>query len=295
MKLFSGMFGRKSNSEDDMFPDYARRINVEETKAKFAEDLRQQTAAEQMGKADEKMVIHDMPEAGPMEEGDQQAIETVLDNVDTPEQKSVNIWDMDDSDDSTEDVAAAPAPKPAPAPKRQDATLPPGSVPGRASSRARRNRTRLIGFDKSDGEVVDLFQEAPAAPRSDAVRFPVGWVLVVDGPGRGHCFALTAGMAQIGRGEDQSIQLDFGDNAISRNNHAAIVYDSESRQFLLGHGGKSNIVRLNGKPVISNEDLKDGDLIKIGDTTLKIKTLCGSDFDWSDAGGDEEREDVAIA
>jgi pSer/pThr/pTyr-binding forkhead associated (FHA) protein len=101
-------------------------------------------------------------------------------------------------------------------------------------------------------------------------------------------------MSQIGRGEDQAIQLDFGDNSISRSNHAAIVYDAGSKEFLLGHGGKSNIVRLNDKPVISNENLKTGDIIRIGDTALRFVALCDDTFNWSD-GATEEDEDVAIA
>lgn len=186
---------------------------------------------------------------------------------------AVNIWDLEGG----EEEAVA--------------------MPDRASARSRRNRTRLIGFDKSDGDVVDIFDEAPkaAATTSDRVQFPVGWVLVTAGPGRGYTFPLVSGMSQIGRGDDQAICLDFGDSAISRNNHAAIVYDPKEQSFLLGHGGKANIVRLNDKPVISNETLTDGDAIQIGETTLQLKVLCGPDFDWADTGGDEEQDDVAIA
>ena len=208
--------------------------------------------------------------------GDLNSIDHVIGSTGKAPASGGNIWDLED------DAEAAPA---AAAPS------------GRASSRARRNRTRLIGFDKSDGDVVDLFEEAPtAAPaQSERVQFPVGWVLVMEGPGLGFSFPLLAGMSQIGRGEDQAISLDFGDTAVSRNNHAAIVYDPKERSFLLGHGGKANIVRLNGKPVISNETLNDGDRIQIGETTLQLKTLCGPDFDWTDTGGEENEDDVAIA
>jgi len=186
-----------------------------------------------------------------------------------------SIWDLDDA------APATPAPK--------------------SPARKRRTKTRLIGFDTSQGDVVDLFKDAPAGPAPvKTTRFPVGWLLITDGPGRGESFALTTGLSQIGRGEDQSVQLDFGDAAISRQNHAAIVYDPAERSFLLGQGGKSNIVRLNGTPVISNEPVKTGDTIKIGETTLRLVTLCGKDFDWADTetketDDGEENEDVAIA
>ncbi|OED50756.1 hypothetical protein AB838_01010 [Rhodobacteraceae bacterium (ex Bugula neritina AB1)] len=118
--------------------------------------------------------------------------------------------------------------------------------------------------------------------------------MVADGPGYGESFTLQAGMSAIGRGEDQAVALDFGDTAISRNNHAAIVFDPETSQFFLGHGGKSNIVRLNGQPVISNEALKSGDQIRLGETTLRFMALCGEDFNWTSAGT-QEAEHVEIA
>jgi pSer/pThr/pTyr-binding forkhead associated (FHA) protein len=102
-------------------------------------------------------------------------------------------------------------------------------------------------------------------------------------------------MSSIGRGEDQTVRLDFGDASISREGHAAIVYDAETRGFLLGQGGKSNIVRLNGRPVIATEPMEDGAQIKIGETILLLKTLCGPDFDWADTDEDEGDDDVAIA
>lgn len=184
-----------------------------------------------------------------------------------------NIWDIDDENDT--EVAPAPA---APAPRR------------------RRNATRVLGFDAgSSSDVVSMFDEAPEPKAPARAKFPVGWMLVADGPGRGECFTLEAGMSQIGRGEDQAIQLDFGDNSISRTNHAAIVYDTETHTFSLGHGGKKNVVRLNGQPVISNENLKTGDKIKIGETTLHFVPCCTEEFNWSEDKDSGENENVAIA
>jgi pSer/pThr/pTyr-binding forkhead associated (FHA) protein len=105
----------------------------------------------------------------------------------------------------------------------------------------------------------------------------------MEGPGRGASFTLFNGVSAIGRGDDQPVKLDFGDNSISRSNHAVVAYDSEQRKFFLGHGGKANIVRLNGKPVLSTEELRHNDKIRIGETTLRFLALCDADFDWSDA------------
>ena len=159
------------------------------------------------------------------------------------------------------------------------------------------NKTRLMGFDTSDGRVTDLFGDDKATTDTGRFQFPVGLVMVVKGPGFGECFAIQPGMSQIGREEGQAIQLDFGDMAISRENHAAIVYDPKEHSFLLGHGGKSNLVRLNGKPVVSTNDLANGDEIEIGETRLRFVALCSKDFNWEEAKAEEgtDDDDVEIA
>jgi pSer/pThr/pTyr-binding forkhead associated (FHA) protein len=112
-------------------------------------------------------------------------------------------------------------------------------------------------------------------------------MVVVAGPGKGHSFAIFNGVSTIGRGTNQSVVLDFGDTSISREKHAAVAYDDEQNSFFLGHGGKSNIVRLNGRPVLSTEDLSHGDSVRIGETTLRFVALCGADFTWRTSGNDD--------
>ena len=163
------------------------------------------------------------------------------------------------------------------------------AVPGRAGRSAGRVKTRLLGFQADDAQ--DVFEKsaekaAPESANAPHSMFPAGWIVVVDGPGRGACFTLLAGVSQIGRGEDQAVRLDFGDTSISRNNHAAVAYDDEQGKFFLGHGGKSNLVRKNGMPVLSTEELSSGDEIRIGETTLKFVSLCGEEFTWSGQGDD---------
>ncbi|MEO1537299.1 MAG: FHA domain-containing protein [Pseudomonadota bacterium] len=158
------------------------------------------------------------------------------------------------------------------------------AIAGRAGRSAGRVKTRLLGF-QADEDAKDLFAaHTPGAAPVVADRFPTGWIVVIEGPGRGASFSLHAGVSQIGRGEDQSVRLDFGDTSISRNNHAAIAFDEEQGKFFLGHGGKSNLVRLNGQPVLSTEEMSDGDEIRIGETCLKLVALCGDQFTWNEDG-----------
>ncbi len=160
------------------------------------------------------------------------------------------------------------------------------AVSGRAGRSVGRVKTRLLGFQAQEDAPEDVFESAKTAGESNKSEFPVGWIIVINGPGRGSCFTMFSGVSQIGRGEDQAVRLDFGDTSISRNNHAAVAFDDEQGKFFLGHGGKSNLVRLNGKPVLSTEELANGDLVRIGETTLKFVALCGEDFTWASSEGE---------
>lgn len=166
----------------------------------------------------------------------------------------------------------------------------PGPASGRSGRGAGRVKTRLLGFGLPETPVHDPFREAPAAsafedsdtPSMAGPAFPVGWLVVTSGPGRGASFALQSGVSQIGRGADQAIRLDFGDTSISRSNHAAIAYDTEQGGFYLGHGGKANMVRLNDRPVLSTEELTSRAIIRIGETSLRFVALCDGSFSWSE-------------
>lgn len=159
----------------------------------------------------------------------------------------------------------------------------PSPAMGRGSSRAGRVKTRLLGFNPSQTAGADPFADKGKTSENAYTQFPVGWLAVIKGPGRGATYTLFSGVTVIGRGEDQTVRLDFGDNSISRDNHAAIAFDAEKNAFFIGHGGKANLVRRNDRPVLSTEELAMGDLIRIGETTLRFVPLCGPDFGWNEA------------
>lgn len=212
-----------------------------------------------------------------------------------------NMWDMvglweenDRDDDFLADLGIAErpagdsvvAPFPGPAARAVPSTDPASSVAAdQPVRRTGRVKTRLLGFEHSTGETTDVAESTRDAASPRNVQFPVGWVVVVGGPGRGAAIPLRMGVSQIGRAEDQAIQLDFGDTSISRENHASIAFDDETRKFYIGHGGKSNLVRVNNRPLLSTETVSSGDEIRIGQTTLRLVALCGEGFSWSESAG----------
>lgn len=202
------------------------------------------------------------------------------------------IWDLDPPPPTMEAVPHKPEPPaepmrrrriPSAGPEAQAQAPAPAGVP--AGSVASRARTRVLGF--AAAEVAhDVFAGDRVAPGAVA-RFPAGWIVVLEGPGRGASFTLGAGVSTIGRAPDQTVALDFGDMAISREMHASIAYDEEQNRFFVGHGGKSNIVRRNGAPVLATEELFHGDVLRIGRTALRFIALCGPDFTWGTRDEDE--------
>lgn len=126
---------------------------------------------------------------------------------------------------------------------------------------------------------------AGAASQGPAREYDLvaGWLVVVSGPGRGCTREIYFGMNSVGRGEAQRIPLNFGDEAISREGHAFVVFDDIQQDFYIQHGGKSNLVRLNGKPVLAPAALAKGDTIDIGATRLLFVPLCSEDFSWTEA------------
>ena len=111
----------------------------------------------------------------------------------------------------------------------------------------------------------------------------VAWLVIIAGPGRGQFRPLFAGNNTIGRGPDQRVPINFGDDAISTKEQAYVRYDAEDRKYLLiPNLAASNLISINGDKPTSAVPLKGGDRIKMGRTILLFAPLCGPEFDWTE-------------
>lgn len=148
-------------------------------------------------------------------------------------------------------------------------------------------RTRLVG-GRPRREDEERRQERASEDRGmdDPV---VGWLVVVEGPGKGRAVPLGYGSNSIGRGATDRIKLDFGDEQISRSGHAVVTYDPRGRQYYVQHGGGTNLTYLGDQPVLAPTALPALSHISIGHTELRFVPLCGAEFDWQDTEGDEAR------
>ena len=184
---------------------------------------------------------------------------------------------------------------------------PAATVADRASSLQAR-LSEAAPEEEDDQTVILPAAKASASTQSDVqpeiseqivqTKFdpPVGWLVIREGPGRGSYRPVFYGQNAIGRSATQRINLDFGDLRISREEHAFLIYDEISRRFYLRDNGKTNLVRINGVPVMAPTEIYHQDQITIGSTQLLFVALCGHGFDWladeathSDTGDNEAR------
>ncbi len=120
--------------------------------------------------------------------------------------------------------------------------------------------------------------------RGDFHQDPVvGWLVVVGGAGLGAFRPIFEGNNTIGRGTNQRIPLDFGDETISSEEQAYLRYDSVDRRFLLVPNlAKTNIVAVNDRKPTGAVELSAMDVITMGRTLLAFVPFCGQDFDWGE-------------
>lgn len=163
----------------------------------------------------------------------------------------------------------------------------------------RQGKERLENFDKptekidptglpsqgaGDTQIVPRRQRQDKEPLEEHADDPVvGWLVVVEGPGKGRAVELGYGANSMGRGETSPVQLNFGDNQISRRDHATVTYDSRGRKFYVEKGSSRNQTYLNDELVLVPVELPAQSHIRIGATVLRFVPLCGDAFDWQDA------------
>lgn len=138
------------------------------------------------------------------------------------------------------------------------------------------DKTKVFKPSKDKGtEVAAISNETPV----------VGWLVIIEGPGKGTALEFSFGLQTIGRDSGQSICLNFGDEEISRESHASLEYDPRERKVFLSKG--SNLVYLNKERVGQSAEigLKWGDVIELGATKLRFVSFCSPDFCWTDGDG----------
>ena len=136
--------------------------------------------------------------------------------------------------------------------------------------RGRGTRLHKPGFTEDEADELD---NGPVT----------GWLVVLEGPGRGRAVELGFGLNTIGASPDNRVQLDFGDPGISREEHFSIAYDAVNRKFHLMRGRGVNLVYVDGAPLTDSRELATNTDLRVGDTMVRFIALCGEAWAWPKA------------
>ena len=147
------------------------------------------------------------------------------------------------------------------------------------AERGGEGKTRIVAPRRQGGSPDAQTDAAADDPMLDP---PVGWLVIVRGPGKGRVVTLGNGMNALGRGPNSRVRIDFGDDTIARANHAQLVYEPRQRLYLLSHGDGANLTYLNGRVVTEAVAIESGAMIEVGQTTLRFQAFCTEAFDWPD-------------
>ncbi len=116
----------------------------------------------------------------------------------------------------------------------------------------------------------------------DPMQDPLaGWLVVIEGPGKGRSLCIGYGQNSIGRHDEERICLNFGDLGISRSGHAIVSYDGRGKTFYIQSGtAAKNLVYMDGQPVLSPTRLQPYQYVQMSNTTLCFVPFCGEHFSW---------------
>jgi Inner membrane component of T3SS, cytoplasmic domain len=131
-----------------------------------------------------------------------------------------------------------------------------------------------LAFD-APGEGVASHEPATPAERrtvrlADRRKLPiVGWFVVLTGPQKGEDFRIREGQNTIGSAADADIVLH--DKAVS-GKHASLRYKDAKFTITDLDSGGGTFLNDRTDP-IAREELKDSDVIRVGEVSLKLKCL----------------------
>jgi len=141
------------------------------------------------------------------------------------------------------------------------------------------DKTQVFGgFPGGGGEKHEAkVSTQSSAPMEDP---PVGWLVAIDGPGKGSVLTLGVGLNSIGRGDEARVSIPFSDNEISRGKAVVIAYDKKNNQYFLLPGDGKTIAYVEDSPILQNQVLSSGDSFSLGASVFRFVALCDENFSW---------------
>lgn len=116
---------------------------------------------------------------------------------------------------------------------------------------------------------------APAAPAAAAEGPVAGWLVVVEGPGRGADLRIGEGRNYLGLSGTGAPQTLSADAPLSVR-IAIVSYDPQDASFTLLPGSANELCYHNGAQLLAPQPLAAGDAVAFGTADLRFVPFCGS-------------------
>ncbi len=120
----------------------------------------------------------------------------------------------------------------------------------------------------------------------DPVR---GWLVCLDGEKKGMDFRIHSEKNRIGRGGEVEINIDF-DKTVSKGTNALLAYDNRNNKFFLAPSESKNNMYINNNLLLSPVELKEYDIIEIGQTKMIFRSFCNESFNWDKNDDKQEKK-----
>jgi hypothetical protein len=150
-------------------------------------------------------------------------------------------------------------------------------------------RKKVAGEPEDDDKTELLGSQVPHLKQPDEVTTSVqdnqmycyikGWLVCLDGPLHGQDFKIYKGFNKIGREQKNDISL-AGDGQVAENEHCYLMYEEGPNTFHLVPG-KGKEIFVNEKPLLEATALFQGDIVKVGGSSLEFIAYCCGDKRWS--------------
>ena len=135
-------------------------------------------------------------------------------------------------------------------------------------------------FDEQFKDEIEIEDDVTIAAYSPQKGndFITGWLVCVEGPERGRYYRIFHGVNKLGRDDSMDIIIKE-DRSISREKVCSIVYDDRSNTFYLVPSS-NGLIYLNGEHITRSQEIKNGDVRSIGESSFEVVTFCRGDKKW---------------
>lgn len=134
---------------------------------------------------------------------------------------------------------------------------------------------KAAGNAEDDEHTISIYQT------NTGIEPVTGWLVCIKGEDFGASFTIKSGRNFIGRSAGMDIVL-HGDQSISREKHAVVLYEPKQREFIAQVGESRELFYVNDEVVLNPVRLKKYDVLAIGNTSLMFFPCCGENFSWED-------------